>query len=702
MNKKEYRVENLDCGVCAIKIQNEISQIDGVLTCNLNIFQKKLIVESNESIDDENFLSKINNLAGKIEPGTKILEKQTKKISKENLLEKYELHLLILGSILFIISLFIKEIKYLYIAGSIISYIILGGDVIYKSILNIKGKNFLDENFLMTIATFGAFYLGEITEAVGVMLFYKIGEYFQEMAVNKARYSIESLMGIKSDYANIIDEQGGIKEVPSEDVKIGDRMIVKAGEKIPIDGVIVKGESALDVSALTGESIPMDVFLGSNVLSGSINGNSVIEVQTTKLFEDSAVSKIIEMVENSAIRKAKAEKFITKFAKYYTPIVVGMALIVAFGIPAILGNFRMWFQRGLIFLVISCPCALVISIPLSFFSSIGKASKNGILIKGGNYLEKLTDIDSIILDKTGTLTKGKFKIDKIDCIDSTEEELIYTAKIGEFYSTHPISEAIKNYDFGNKNYKISENDIKNYEEIPGHGTIVNYKDDVIFIGNKKLMDKYDIQSKAADHRGTVLYVAKNQKLLGIIYISDEIKNDSKYTIEKLKSYNLAVYMLTGDNKIIGESIGLELGINKENIFSQLLPQDKVEKVEEIKRKSKGGIVFVGDGINDAPSLSIADVSIAMGGSGSDIAIESADVVLMRDEPSKIIELLNIAKYNKKIVVENIIFALGVKGVIMILGVIGIANMWLAIFADVGVALIAVLNAMRCMIKKDFR
>ncbi|MDR3259509.1 MAG: heavy metal translocating P-type ATPase, partial [Fusobacteriaceae bacterium] len=623
------------------------------------------------------------------------------KENKETFLEKYELHLLILGTALFIISLFLKDIKYLYIICSVASYIILGGDVIYKSILNIKGKNFLDENFLMTIATFGAFYLGEITEAVGVMLFYKIGEYFQEMAIDKARYSIESLMGIKSDYANIIDNQGGIKEIPSEDVKIGDIMIVKAGEKIPIDGVIVKGESALDVSALTGESIPMDVFVGSNVLSGSINGNSVIEVQTTKLFEDSAVSKIIEMVENSAIRKAKAEKFITKFAKYYTPIVVGMALVVAFGIPAILGNFRMWFQRGLIFLVISCPCALVISIPLSFFSSIGKASKNGILIKGGNYLEKLTDIDSIILDKTGTLTKGKFKVDKIDCIDCEEEELIYTAKIGEFYSTHPISEAIEKYDSDNKNYKINENDIKDYKEIPGHGTIVNYKDDIVFIGNQKLMNKYEISSDTVDHRGTVLYVAKNKKLLGIVYISDEIKNDSKYTIEKLKSYNLNVYMLTGDNKNIGDSIGMELGINKENIFTQLLPQDKVRKVEEIKNKSKGGVVFVGDGINDAPSLSIADVSIAMGGNGSDLAIESADVVLMRDEPSKIIMLLDIAKYNKKIVIENIIFALGIKAIIMVLGVIGIANMWLAIFADVGVALIAVLNAMRCMIKKDF-
>lgn len=699
---REYVVENLDCAGCAAKIQHESSKLKGIINSNLDLYKKNITVETDSSFDEESFLEQINTIADKLEPGTLIYKaenkdeddndearaKREKELALEKAEEKKEKFLLIIGAALFIISVFLKPFPMIKLAVSIIAYIILGGDVVLKSFKNITKGNFLDENFLMTIATFGAFYLGETTEAVGVMLFYKVGEYFQESAVRNSRKSIEKLLDIRPDYANIRDNNGEVIKISPKKLKIGDIIIIKSGEKVPVDGIVVKGESDLNTAALTGESIPADVTVNSEVLSGSLNGAGVLEVKVTKLFSDSTINKIIEMVENASNKKAESEKFITKFARYYTPIVVITALIVGIGFPLLFGNFNMWFGRALIFLVISCPCALVLSVPLTFFSSIGKASKSGILIKGGNYLEALTNISAVVFDKTGTLTKGKFKIDRLEAQNGNEDELLKTAKIGEFYSNHPIGKAIVSYG----SIDINEEYIEGYKELSGFGVLSYYEGKMILIGNYKLMKEYKIEAEEKNYAGTVLYVAQDNVFLGYIYISDEIKEDSPLTIEGLRKSGIQSYMLTGDSNKIGTVVGEKLGLNPENIYSQLLPQDKVNKLEEIKSKNNKGIVFVGDGVNDAPVLSLADVGIAMGGVGSDIAIEAADVVIMKDEPSKILELLKIAKQNKKVVMQNIIMALGIKVIVMILGVFGIANMWMAIFSDVGVSLLAVLNA----------
>lgn len=697
---REYVVENLDCAGCAAKIQHESSKLKGIINSNLDLYKKNIIVETDSSFDEESFLEQINTIADKLEPGTLIYKaededdndearaKREKELALEKAEEKKEKFLLIIGAALFIISVFLKPFPMIKLAVSIIAYIILGGDVVLKSFKNITKGNFLDENFLMTIATFGAFYLGETTEAVGVMLFYKVGEYFQESAVRNSRKSIEKLLDIRPDYANIRDNNGEVIKISPKKLKIGDIIIIKSGEKVPVDGIVVKGESDLNTAALTGESIPADVAVNSEVLSGSLNGAGVLEVKVTKLFSDSTINKIIEMVENASNKKAESEKFITKFARYYTPIVVITALIVGIGFPLLFGNFNMWFGRALIFLVISCPCALVLSVPLTFFSSIGKASKSGILIKGGNYLEALTNISAVVFDKTGTLTKGKFKIDKLEAQNGNEDELLKTAKIGEFYSNHPIGKAIVSYG----SIDINEEYIEGYKELSGFGVLSYYEGKMILIGNYKLMKEYKIEAEEKNYAGTVLYVAQDNVFLGYIYISDEIKEDSPLTIEGLRKSGIQSYMLTGDSNKIGSVVGEKLGLNSENIYSQLLPQDKVNKLEEIKSKNNKGIVFVGDGVNDAPVLSLADVGIAMGGVGSDIAIEAADAVIMKDEPSKILELLKIAKQNKKVVMQNIVMALGIKIIVMVLGVFGIANMWMAIFSDVGVSLLAVLNA----------
>ncbi|MDO4588541.1 MAG: heavy metal translocating P-type ATPase [Fusobacterium sp.] len=699
MNIKEYDVLNLGCAGCAAKIQYEGSLIKGVLNSNLDLQKKKMFLEVEDEFDEKSFLDTINKIANRLEPGTKILipeaieeekraEKRALELAEEEKREKKEKLLLFIGGALFIISTLFRNIPNIKIILSILAYLILGGDVVIKSFKNITKGNFLDENFLMTIATFGAFYLGETTEAVGVMLFYKIGEYFQESAVKNSRKSIEKLMDIKPEFANIRNKNNEIIQISPKKLKIGDTIIVKAGEKVPVDGVVTKGESSLNTSALTGESLPIDVNIGSEILSGSLNGTGVLEIKVTKLFSDSTVSKIIEMVENASNKKAESEKFITKFARYYTPIVVLAAIIVGIILPLFLGEFKLWFGRALIFLVISCPCALVLSVPLTFFSSIGNASKKGILIKGGNYLETLTSINAVVFDKTGTLTKGKFKVDKLEALNCSEEELLKTAKIGEFYSNHPIGKAILNY----SSLEIEEDYIEGYKEISGLGVLSYYEGKIILIGNYKMMKEYNIDAKEKEYAGTVLYIAEDDKFLGYIYISDEIKEDSLNTIQTLKKLGIKSYILTGDSKVIGEVVGEKLTIEKENIFTQLLPQDKVEKFEEIKNRNNDKTAFVGDGVNDAPVLSLADIGIAMGGVGSDIAIEAADIVLMKDEPSKIIELLDIAKQNKKVVIQNITFALGIKIIVMILGILGVANMWLAIFSDVGVSLLAVLNA----------
>lgn len=697
---REYVVENLGCAGCAAKIQHESSKLAGVINSNLDLYKKKMTIESDSSFDEKSFLEKINTIADKLEPGTLIYKaesdddtdearaKREEEIAQEKAEEKREKMLLIIGAALFIVSVFLKPFPMVKLAVSIVAYIILGGDVVLNSFKNITKGNFLDENFLMTIATFGAFYLGETTEAVGVMLFYKIGEYFQESAVRNSRKSIEKLLDIRPDYANIRDNNGEVVKISPKKLKIGDIIIIKSGEKVPVDGIVIKGESDLNTAALTGESLPSDVTVNSEVLSGSLNGAGVLEVKVTKLFSDSTINKIIEMVENASNKKAESEKFITKFARYYTPIVVLIALIVGLGFPTLFGNFNMWFGRALIFLVISCPCALVLSVPLTFFSSIGKASKSGILIKGGNYLEALTTIGAVVFDKTGTLTKGKFKIDKLEAVNGNEDDLLKTAKIGEFYSNHPIGKAIVSYG----SIEINEEYIEGYKELSGFGVLSYYEGKMILIGNYKLMREYKIEAEEKHYAGTVLYVAEDNVFLGYVYISDEIKEDSPMTIAGLKKVGIQSYMLTGDSDRIGAVVGEKLGLNPDNVYSQLLPQDKVSKLEEIKSKNDKGVVFVGDGVNDAPVLSLADVGIAMGGVGSDIAIEAADVVIMKDEPSKILELLKIAKQNKKVVMQNIVMALGVKVIVMILGVFGIANMWMAIFSDVGVSLLAVLNA----------
>lgn len=702
MKLVEYQVKNLDCAGCAGKIQHRATEFFGVINANLDLYKKRFFLEVDDKYDEILFLTTINSYADEIEPGTKILkleildEEERAKARKEELLkeekrEKLEKITILLGAIFFVIALisgrFSENLKLIF---AIIGYIILGWDVVYNSIKNLNKGNFMDENFLMTIATLGAFYLNEIDEAVGVMLFYKVGEYFQNKAVSNSRKTIEKLLDIRPEIANIKGKNGEIITLSPKELKLDDIIIVKAGEKIPVDGIVINGESSLNTSALTGESLPQEVKVGDEVLSGSLNGNSVLEIKVTKLFSDSTISKIIEMVENAGNKKAEAEKFITKFAKYYTPIVVILAVVVGAIIPLFIGNFESWIARALIFLVISCPCALVISVPLTFFSSIGIASKNGILIKGGNYLEALTDTDAVVFDKTGTLTKGKFKIDSINPEKNIDEnELKTTAKIGEYLSNHPIGKAI--VEQINLKIEIDKNNISEYKEISGYGISLKYENNDILVGNYKLMKENQITVEDIEYSGSVVYIAKNNRFLGTIFISDEIKQDSLPTITGLNKLNISTYMLTGDSKKIGEVVGEKIGILKKNIFTQLLPQNKVEILEKIKKEKKK-VIFVGDGINDAPVLSLADIGIAMGGAGSDIAVETADIVIMKDEPSKILELLNIAKINKKVLYQNIVLALGIKIVVMILGVLGFANMWLAIFSDVGVSVMAILNA----------
>ena len=700
MKKVEYEVKNLDCAGCAGKIQYKAGTMKGVFNANLDLYKKRFILEVDEDFEEDSFLSTINIFANSIEPGTEIvkleeyneeeeLKRREEERKKEELEEKKEKITIIIGLILFLMAIILGRISYnLRIVLAIIAYIILGWDVVLKSFKNILKGNFMDENFLMTIATFGAFYLGESTEAVGVMLFYKIGEYFQDKAVSNSRKSIEKLLDIRPEYANIKNKDGELIKVSPKKLKIGDIIVVKAGEKIPVDGIVIKGNSTLNTAALTGESLPIEVDVDSEILSGSLNGAGTLEIKVTKLFADSTINKIISMVENASNKKAESEKFITKFARYYTPIVVISAIIVGVFVPLILGDFNLWFGRALIFLVISCPCALVLSVPLTFFSSIGIASKQGILIKGGNYLEALTSVGSVVFDKTGTLTKGKFKIDSLEAINCSEEELLKIAQIGEYYSNHPIGKTI----LSQLNSEIDEDYMEGYKELSGFGVVAYYEGKEILVGNYKLMKEYDVVVEEKEYAGTIIYTALDREFLGYIYISDEIKSDSKETISELSKNGIDSYMLTGDNKKIGEMVGEKLGIKKENIFTQLLPQGKVSQLQSILDNSNKKVIFVGDGVNDAPVLSMADIGIAMGGVGSDIAVETADIVIMKDEPSKIIEVLKIANINKKVVIQNIVFALGIKILVMILGVFGIANMWMAIFSDVGVSLLAVLNA----------
>mgnify|MGYP004510175939 FL=1 len=602
---------------------------------------------------------------------------------------------IVIAFILFIIAM-VVPFNNVYITDAIyiISYIIVGLDIVKKAIRNIfKGKVF-DENFLMTVATIGAFGINEFPEAVAVMLFYQVGELFQSYAVDKSRKSIASLMDIRPDFANVV-RNNEIEKVEPDEVKLGETIVVKTGEKIPLDGIIIEGNSMLDTMALTGESVPRSVKVNDEVLSGSINQNGLLKIKVTKEFEESTVSKILDLVENASNKKSKSENFITKFAKYYTPIVVIIAVIIAIIPPIFLGwnTFSDWLYRALSFLVVSCPCALVISIPLSFFGGIGGASKDGILIKGSNYLEALAQTEIVVFDKTGTLTEGVFDVQKIAPVGVSEEELLKLVAHAENYSNHPISKSIKKA----YNKEIDENIVKNPQELSGRGISAQIDNQEILVGNEKLMNENSINFEKCVEVGTILYVARNGEYIGYILIADKIKDDSFKAIKELKKNNIKqTVMLTGDKENVGKDVAKKLEMD--TVYTELLPDGKVKKVEELlKQKSEQGkVVFAGDGINDAPVLTLADIGIAMGGLGSDAAVEAADIVIMTDEPSKIVNAIKISKKTMRIVKENIIFAIFVKIAVLVLSAIGMATMWEAVFADVGVSIIAIINALRVL------
>ena len=582
--------------------------------------------------------------------------------------------------------------------GFLVCYAVIGWDIVWKAVTNILHGQVFDENFLMTIATIGALILGEHSEGVAVMLFYQVGEWFQSYAVSKSRKSIASLMDIRPDYANV-ERNGKLEQVDPDEVNIGDTIVVKPGERVPLDGKIIKGTSALDTSALTGESMPRDVEPGMEVISGCINQTGILTIQTTKKYGESTVAKILDLVENASDKKGKTENFISRFARYYTPIVVFAAIALAILPPLVTGQpFSVWIYRALTFLVISCPCALVISIPLSFFGGIGGASKIGVLVKGSNYLESLAHTEVVVFDKTGTLTKGSFAVSQIKAIDMKEEQLLELAAYAEDYSNHPISQSIQKA-YGKK---IDNSRISDVQEIAGHGVRAVIDGKTVLAGNAKLMNRENIAYTPSDAIGTVIYLACNGKYAGYIVIEDEVKADAPAAIRALKEVGVRkTVMLTGDADAVGKKVAQKLGLDQ--AYTELLPADKVDRVEAMLKQTseKGKLVFVGDGINDAPVLARADVGIAMGGLGSDAAIEAADVVLMTDEPSKISAVVRIARKTIRIANENIVFALGVKLLVLILGATGYANMWAAVFADVGVSVIAILNAIRAMRVKKF-
>ena len=608
---------------------------------------------------------------------------------------KKEIIKIVIALILFLVALIVPLQSQLINNGLfVISYLIVGLEIVLKAIRNIfKGKVF-DENFLMAIATIGAFVIGEYPEAVAVMLFYQIGEAFQDYAVDKSRKSIISLMDIRPDFANI-QRNGKIDKINPEEVNVGDIIVVKPGEKVPLDGIIVKGTSMIDTSALTGESVPKEIKEQDEILSGCINENGVLEVKVTKKFGESTASKILDLVENASSKKSKSENFISKFAKYYTPIVVVTAVLLAIIPPMIFNRAEWieWIHRALTFLVVSCPCALVISIPLGFFGGIGGASKIGVLVKGSNYLEALSNTEIIVFDKTGTLTEGVFEVQQINPIDISKEDLIKYATYAESFSNHPIAISLKKA-YGKE---IVNKEVSETQELSGLGVRAVIDGESVLVGNEKLMKENCIDYIKSEEIGTILYIAVNNKFAGTIVISDKIKTDAKETIDKLKKDNIKkIVMLTGDKRKVGENVAKKLGIDE--VYTELLPSDKVEKVEELmKNKSENGnLAFIGDGINDAPVLAISDIGIAMGGLGSDAAIEAADVVLMTDEPSRVVDAIKISKKTMTIVKQNIIFAISIKLIVLILSAIGISNMWQAVFADVGVSILAILNALRAL------
>lgn len=698
--KKEILLEGLCCANCASKIERNVKSIENVHSANLDFISKKLTIEVEDKEKLDEVLNKTEKIVKNIEPDVKVIYYEKKESRTHNHLhedkdDNKKFIRIGVGAVIFAVNMVFEFSFYTKACFFFISYILIGGDIVLKAFKNIIKGQVFDENFLMAIATIGAFSINQFPEGVAVMLFYQVGEYFQGRAVNSSRKSISELMDIRPHYANL-KEKNSVRRVLPEEVSIGDTIVVKPGERIPLDGTVVYGKSMVDTSALTGESLPTDVENGSDVLGGCVNKNGMLLIKVVKEFSESTVSKILDLVENASSKKAPTENFITKFAMYYTPVVVITAMILAIVPPIIIegATFSKWIYRALVFLVVSCPCALVISIPLSFFGGIGGASKKGILIKGGNYLEALNQVETIVFDKTGTLTKGIFDVTEIYTeMGINKAEVLKYAAFAECYSNHPIAVSIL------KAYvkEVDKNKIEAYDEIPGHGIKVKIQGKEILAGNDKLMIRESIKYHKVDKSGTIIHVTVNKKYFGYILISDKIKEDAKDAIKSLKSIGIKnIIMLTGDSKIVGEDVARKIEVDK--VYSELLPNDKVEKLEKIykDKSAKGKIIFVGDGINDAPVLARADIGIAMGGLGSDAAIEAADIVIMTDEPSKIFTAIKIAKKTKSIVMQNIAIALGVKSIVLILGTLGIANMWEAVFADVGVALIAVLNSMRSL------
>ncbi len=701
--KKEYVLKNMECAHCAQAIEQGLRCLQGVSSVSLNIITSTLRFEVTEGYV-LNITQEVERVVNRYEPDVEVIDKATlaKKEAHSLMMshefDKKNMAKLGVGLILFFIGLGLGHFSWLSrvqeFAIFFTAYIVLGNQVIVNAAKSVRKGQAFDENFLMSIATFGAFAIGDFAEAAGVMLFYLIGESFQSAAIHKSKKSIAALMNIRPDYATV--QQGGQwTKVAPEEVAVGDVILVKPGEKIPLDGEVIEGESMVDTKALTGESVPREIRKGDAIFSGYITLNGALRVQVNKLFGESTAAKILDLLENASSKKAKTENFITTFARYYTPCVVVLAALLAVIPPLFLGGeWATWVHRGLIFLVISCPCALVISIPLGFFGGIGAASKKGILVKGGNYLEALGNLDIVVFDKTGTLTKGVFKLVARHLVDGfSEEELLEYAAHAEAFSSHPIALSIQTaYARPVDSERVSLNNT-----IAGYGTSARVDNQAVLVGNAKLMHKEGIFFEECTALGTKVYVAIGKRFAGCLVIADELKEDSQATIRGLKARGISqTVMLTGDNVQTAQFVAEQLAIDE--VYAELLPQHKVEQMERLcaGKRTKGKLAFVGDGINDAPVLAQADVGIAMGGLGSDAAIEAADVVLMTDEPSKLLEAIDIARATKRIVWQNIVFALGVKGVFLLLGALGMATMWEAVIADVGVSVLAILNAMRIL------
>ena len=705
---KKYLLKGLDCPNCSAKIEKEVGELEGVALSEVNLMKQTLTVSMDHN-KAASMLDMVTTIVHSHEPDVEVSEQKADTSVAPDKKEKTPVYSdddkkltirLISGAVIYAVGMGLTLFGHVSLPVElgvlIVAYIILGWDVVWQAVKNITRGQISDEHFLMSLSTIGAFAIGEYPEAVAVMLFYQVGEFFQSLAVKRSRKSISDLMDIRPDSATV-RRNGELVVVAPETVSIGELIVVKPGEKIPLDGIVTEGESMLDTRALTGESVPRSIRKGEEALSGCVNQSGVLTIKVTKSFGESTVTKIIDLVENASSRKAPTENFITTFARYYTPIVVGMAAILAIIPPVILGGgWSEWLRRGFVFLIVSCPCALVISIPLTFFGGIGAASKRGVLVKGSNYLEALNKVSVVVFDKTGTLTKGVFKVVDITVeFGFTKEQVLEYAAQAESYSNHPIAKSIQEA-FGKT---IDQSVLSGYEEISGHGIRVLIGGKRVLAGNSKLMDSEKVSYAACQSAGTKVYIAVDGRYAGCIVIADEVKDDSQNAIASLKKIGVEkTVMLTGDDEKIGKAVAEQLGLDE--YYAQLLPDQKVEKLEYLdQHKTKGSkLAFVGDGINDAPVLARADVGIAMGGLGSDAAIEAADVVLMTDEPSKLVDAIDVAKATKRIVMQNIIIALGIKSVFLILGALGIAGMWEAVFGDVGVTIIAVLNAMRILKK----